>query len=573
MAALGVAESSTGYDPCDFAGATQGLHLLRRASSRGDVSYRYTPGHRDVFGNELVDAIAKMAARGVSLGRTSLPQASKWLVDGAPYLPWFAAVCRSLRAQNPWPAFDGSPVGPLPGPSVGPDELLQPFLPAPAARGSSRRTSPRSGADSAGDIEEVRPFLQVKIASYNALSLAAPRAEEADRINSEGIAYKVARPALLARCLRDAGVDMASVQESRCAQGTLTTGDFFRICSGAEGGSFGTEWWFRVGHPLLQLGRRRVCLNPHQLVVHHASPRRLLVSLEPGHTKLFMLALHAPHRGAETHIISEWWEATMQICNQYVQDSECIIAGDMNAAIGSVCTPQVGDWAAEEEDMSGTLFRQLLQQRGAWVPASFGHLHSGQTWTYQQKRNGRLIRPDLIALPHSWWWGDVSSQVEVGIHAGQPAPDHHAVTVSVRATLFHACFPQQRAQSVHRRFDVEAISRPENRERMAAILRSLPDIPWEVSAHSHAQQLVHHLQLGLQEAFPLTERQTRRKHTFLTDASWELHGKPGEPIVGKKVSHQPKVSQRLIFSKNYNIAISAFTQELAHIHNPNDYVT
>ena len=147
---------------------------------------------------------------------------------------------------------------------------------------------------------------------------------------------------------------------------------------------------------MLQVGRKRVCLNPHQFIVHHASPRRLLVSLEPGHTKLFMLVLHAPQRGAEAYAISAWWETTMQICHQYVQDSDCIIARDMNAAVGSVCTSQIGEWAA-------AIFRQLLQQRGAWVPASFGHLHSSQSRTYQQKRNGKLIRPDFIALPSSWW--------------------------------------------------------------------------------------------------------------------------------------------------------------------------
>ena len=59
----------------------------------------------------------------------------------------------------------------------------------------------------------------------------------------------------------------------------------------------------RVGRPIHQVGKRRVCIKRHQIVVHHASPRRLLVSLEPGHAKLFLPAVHAPHKGAESHII------------------------------------------------------------------------------------------------------------------------------------------------------------------------------------------------------------------------------------------------------------------------------
>ena len=43
-------------------------------------------------------------------------------------------------------------------------------------------------------------------------------------LRSEGLAFRVARPALLARCLEDGDVDVAAVQETRCEQGTLRAG-------------------------------------------------------------------------------------------------------------------------------------------------------------------------------------------------------------------------------------------------------------------------------------------------------------------------------------------------------------
>ena len=110
----------------------------------------------------------------------------------------------------------------------------------------------------------------------------------------------------------------------------------------------------------------------------------------------------------------------MQLCSEVVKDSACVIAGDTNSSIGSVCSRQIGDHAPEEEDQAGEFLHQLLQICHAWVPASFGHVHRGQSWTYCQKRNGKLIRPDLVAVPEGWWWGTVRSQVDVGIHAGQP---------------------------------------------------------------------------------------------------------------------------------------------------------
>ena len=482
VAALGVAEATTGYDSFDFAGTTQGLHLLRRASSGGNVLYTHTPGHNDIFSNELVDVVAKLAAKGSSLGSVGLPPATRWFAKGAPLLPWFAAACRSLRGMASWPSMDGTPVGPLAAPTLPPDRLLEPFLPV-ALHGRGGTASVNAGPESRPKPEDCSrgdvPFLRIRLASYKALSLLAP--DKRQQLHTEGIAFRVARPALLAQCLDEAMIDIAAVQETRCAAGTLTTGPYYRICSSADGGMFGR---FRVGKPVLRIGRRTVCLQAHLMMVHHASPRRLLVSFEPGHTKLFLLAVHAPHRGAEAHAIASWWEETIRICREIVNDHDCIIAGDMNASVGTVCTHRAGDFAAEEEDLAGSFFRQLVQERGTWAPATFRHLHSGQSWTYGQKRNGRLIRPDYISLPDSWWWGHVESQVAPGIHAGQPAPDHYAVVVQVHVRLKSRglCTAATRNQGRGRRFDTDAMAQPANRETVASIICILPYVSWEVSA-------------------------------------------------------------------------------------------
>ena len=100
LAALGSAEATTAYDA---SGTTQGLHLLGHASSGGCIRYQYTPGHKGIFGNELVDMLAKAAAKGSVLGNTHLQGADVWLRSGAPHLPW-AAACRTLRGCVSWPS-------------------------------------------------------------------------------------------------------------------------------------------------------------------------------------------------------------------------------------------------------------------------------------------------------------------------------------------------------------------------------------------------------------------------------------------------------------------------------------
>ena len=44
---------------------------------------------------------------------------------------------------------------------------------------------------------------------------------------------------------------MLTLRQYRSQTGTLTAGEYYRVCSGAHAGRYGTEWWFRVGKPIL----------------------------------------------------------------------------------------------------------------------------------------------------------------------------------------------------------------------------------------------------------------------------------------------------------------------------------
>ena len=259
----------------------------------------------------------------------------------------------------------------------------------------------------------------------------------------------------------------------------------------------------------------------------HCCPPRIapqtLLSVSQGKVTLFFLAVHAPHRGLEPHLVESWWQDTAALCRDIVKDRECVVAGDCNAAVGSITSDYIYDHASECEDLAGSHLHRLLQERGAWAPATFQQCHQGQSWTYAQKRNGRQIRPDLIAVPSSWWHGQVTSEVNVGIHAGQQAPDHFATTVAVTALLQPFLFHSEARSARCRRYDEEAIARPENREAVAAILSSLPDIGWSVPASEHASIIVEHLQTRLQAQFPLRNQHKGKRHSFLTDATWALH--------------------------------------------------
>ena len=209
------------------------MQLIRRASSAGPVAYQYVPGHSQVLGNELVDQLAKAAARGNGLGSLDEAGGQAWLRAGGPLLPWVALACRSLQQQLSWPDVTSRTLAAQADTVLDAEALLRPFLPpGPSAGGPSSAASAQA-TDLPANPSPACAFedsaLTVKIASYNVLTLAAPASRQSI---GEGLAYQVARPSLLAQCLEEANVDIAAIQESRCPSGTLNAGPFYSLLWG-----------------------------------------------------------------------------------------------------------------------------------------------------------------------------------------------------------------------------------------------------------------------------------------------------------------------------------------------------
>ena len=221
--------------------------------------------------------------------------------------------------------------------------------------------------------------------------------------------------------------------------------------------------------------------------------------------------------------MSQWWAETIQLCRAIVGQHDCVVAGDMNASVGTVLSNCVSTAGAEVEDAAGAHFHQLLQERVVWAPSTFPQHHSGQHWTYTQKRNGRNTRPDFVAIPQSWRTGAVSSLVLPQIHAGQAAPDHYAVVVTVKVALVSSDMQPSLSLPPRRRYDEDAIRLPANRDKVRQIIATMPEVAWHTSAHEHAELAVRHLQAQLEQAFPLQGQRKAKRHSFLTDATWQLH--------------------------------------------------
>ncbi|CAE7601954.1 unnamed protein product, partial [Symbiodinium necroappetens] len=488
--------------------------VLRRTAACFEVLqgsplvFDYVPGHQGHFGNEVADITAKLASRGCTVGQLVWKETGgshPWWSAGAPHVEWCGVAARALIGDTAMP-----PLGSVSGDArddlgMTPQQMLAPFCPQKPA------ITPEGGA---GD-----GALAFCIATYNVLSLSGRAFEDRD---PAGLAFSAGRPALLAASLDKADIQVAAIQEARTEAGFLRTSGFLRFSSGSEVGCFGVELWFKEGFPLLRsgdAGHHAATFCREAFSTAHSDSRRLILHFHSGSLRLCFASVHAPHRGTEADKLHEWWERTITLLKHAATRAPLVLGGDFNAAVGSQCCSRIGDCWPEEQDVAGAFLAELVTTCQCWLPSTWGHLHSGQSWTYVQKRNNALQRPDFVCLPDCWESARVSSWVDPEIHVGQPYIDHFAAVarVTARLRLTGGCLGTRKLA----RIDAHALVDRNNRPKLQAIVDKAPRAPWNASADAHAAQLVGYLQGALAEAFPKPKQRKRRD--YLTDDTWALY--------------------------------------------------
>ncbi|CAE7778823.1 unnamed protein product [Symbiodinium microadriaticum] len=172
----------------------------------------------------------------------------------------------------------------------------------------------------------------------------------------------------------------------------------------------------------------------------------------------------------------------------------------------------------QEQDDAGCFLHSVLRKCNLWAPATWDYVQQGPTWTYAQRRNGALNRPEFVLLPQEWQQGNVSSWTDASITAANMVIDHLATVVDVCITLYVGPGPQRTARIA---IDVKALTDPANRTDLAQIIEDAPRPSWQVSAHSHVAQVTAYLQKSLSERFPRVRQAP--VHPYLSDMAWDLH--------------------------------------------------
>ena len=376
QAALGIFQGSCAGSQGGVVAVLKGMGSLCRAFGKFPPTAAYVPGHQGCLGNELADRLAKQAAKGHPVGISpwdSRP-APIWFENHCALLGWCGVALQSLQGSPSLP-IGGADRLPACHDELGlePMQLVAPFLPPAGAEEDSSCSA--------------WGRLSLCVCSFNVLSLNSLRVEGPAE---EGLAFKPARPAVLARSLQEAGAHVAFLQEARAEAGTLTSGGFLRFASGAEGGTLGTEVWVRDGFPAIRHPsdpEAHIRFTRDAFCVLHRDPRRLFLLFSRQPIKLLFISLHAPHRASPEEVIRNWWTETRHLVHRHGATATVVVGGDCNAAVGSNTSDLIGEHDAEKVDLSSDCFEGFLRDTDMWLPCTFPGYHTGPSGTYVQKRN------------------------------------------------------------------------------------------------------------------------------------------------------------------------------------------
>ena len=526
VSALAIAEGK-----CDFHinGLSQSMRhafALRQATANLRDTFVYVPGHSGLWGNEIADALSKAGARfgtpscGLNAARNCL---YFWLSDGGPRLPWAATAIQIGRGDQTLPPLNGEDLG-HDGHHQGltATQFLEPFL--PPGLGSPPIPSDQGSIDSANPslCRNSPSICHVRFLSLNVLSLGAALETDSGAANcEEGLAYRPGKAQLVAAQLKQHGVHVACFQETRCEAGKIRSGGFIRFCSGAVRGQWGVEWWILENHPFFVstvTGQSTlVSFTESMFTVVLREPRRLFVRCVCPNLRMLMVGLHAPHRATEAELIDQWWADTHLAIRTHSRGDLLVLAGDMNAAVGSNPSESVGPLWAEVEDEPGAALHAILREFSLFLPATRDGMHEGPSHTYCQKRGKKLCRPDLIAIPLSWAFSECHSYLIPELHAGQCCQDHTATATDV--TLHFSSTTASRPVG-RRNIRARDILDPSRADQIEQALRDVPAVPWSCSAHAHAAILASHVQGFFNKL--KRDAPTVPHRTYLQEDTWQL---------------------------------------------------
>ena len=465
--------------------------------------------------NELVDKVAKYINRTsedlfqvkwpVSLLLQELPHGFTWLwlyLQNQPHLHH----CRALRQlpgahdHEQYPHWDNGQLQWRFRPH-------SPFAPTEQAVQEIVQTMTKTSLKPTVDITIA---FDIQMASYNVLSFGE---------HLEGHEQCVpGRVQLLRQLCHDRRLHVLGIQEGRAQHGTFVSDSYIRFCAGKEAdGTAGVELWFSRKLPIgYNNNHKPLFFDKNFFHVKHFDPRLLVIEYKTSSFEATFVTGHAPHNAKSLEDKESWWKQLHQQVHPACLQHRCFLMLDANARIDTVIDNAFGGRSEDQEDSNSPLLRTFAHNNELIAPSTFDYWHEGQNHTWHHPSGQTVARLDYILVPHSWHAYINNSWVDETLHLGHPVRDHNSV--GLRLTWTQAT-PWTIKPA--RNYDRQAVSQPTNRNKIATIIETLPQVPWSTNATEHARIVVQHLQQQLCVQFPASTR--NRAPATASAKAQELH--------------------------------------------------
>ena len=463
--------------------------LYNKMKVKGTTDYLHVKAHSGQPQNELADALAKYLATSAKAHQGDFLPKIDWrplFHQDHKLLEWAWWIYEGLSGSCTQPRFaEGNCQWDF-------------FATKPQIKNLERDIS-QAGAS---------VTFSIRVGTFNVLSLL--------RKHSDGEDVETSRAALLRSQLLDGGYHAIGLQETRSNCNTIfQSADFLRIVSGDVQGHHGVELWLNRRLPFAKDAESAHYVELSRVTVLHYDTRQLFVKLQVGGTHLVFAVLHAPHEKTALDIKKEWWQDMEKKLARFRKQGKCILMGDFNARISGQDGIHVGDLVEDFGNENGDFLEATLTDHALWLPSTFSTLHSGRSRTWIHPK-GPTARLDYVALDLCFQGCASDSLVDETIQVPNNARDHLLVGLFLGWTeeQFHSKTLQKPT------YDWAAMRTEEGRRKLDNLIQSLPDVGWDVDAHTHWQVLEDSLHDKLAAAFPVKKRPSRSD--IFSSTTWTL---------------------------------------------------
>ncbi|CAE7291897.1 unnamed protein product [Symbiodinium sp. CCMP2592] len=478
--AAGRAATGQWAPPNELAQRSHSLELILREIEGVTLQIQHIKGHAGHGWNEVADAVAKSAAKGESL----------------PFSPPSHTIRTFMTANLEWISFD------MAARRTGSSWMDENCMCWPEQYGTTFRLSPQQLVPTVAEDEGLWPIVEADGSEFvlSACSFNVQGLGSAHRYMEEQFDFY--------------GYNVAFLQETKSNEGQCSSRRFYRLMSPAER-HWGVAVWVSRQRGLMSINGKPIFPSEENSKVLFTGPRLLAVQFDVQGFKVGMIAGHCPHAGRAKER-DAFVTDLREVLSRMKRWPFVLLGLDANARFPNNVLHVTGELVVDEPDANGVILTEVCRDLGLWAPATFGHLHRGESATYTHC-TGDESRIDYFLLGGGATISACHSAVNAELDNGSPNVDHKAITVSVAGRMGKGAV---RARLKRVKYDTEAMATEKGKLAVQTMCSQFEQPRWDTSPDEHCHLIEAHLQHFMSDHFSKTEGPERA--SYIPEEVWRL---------------------------------------------------